>query len=229
MAITSPACTEQCLQPWELDPVTREVRGVFLPAWALGQRCSRPSRQRLGKEPVAGSWLSDDSLSCSCPHIAGCSDWRNVLSEVTLSSGYFYYRQPSWFWELWRCSHFKRLHPLSHLFVPNKIFLEEKKDEKGFKYRIFVLREESAERPCEQFSVLPKCFGWRGCVFVLPTCQVIMLPTNVFIVGQHSIGSTSAVFRMAKAGPCLWLLISFDAGNAVLLWFLRRLTSCCSW
>lgn len=43
-----------------------------------------------------------------------------------------------------------------------------------------------------------------------------MVPTNGFVVGQQSIGSTSAELGMAKAGPCLRLLVSLDAGNAVL-------------
>lgn len=144
-------------------------RGVSLSALALGQRCSHPTE--AGTEPVAGIWLSSDSLSCSCPHTAGCSDCRNVLSKVTLSFGYFCYSQLSCLLglRLWHCSHFRLLHPLSHLFVPNKIVLEEEKDGQAFKYRVYVLREECAERLASSFlsQVLwPK----RMCVFVLPAC-----------------------------------------------------------
>lgn len=74
-------------QPWEQDPVTRE--GCWcLPPSALGQRCSQ--RRHRGWEQ------NDGSLSCSCPHRAGCGDCRNVLSKVTLSFGCFCYRQLSW-------------------------------------------------------------------------------------------------------------------------------------
>lgn len=70
---------------------------------------------------------------------------------------------------------------------------------------------------------------WAERMCLCPSCMltVIMVPTNGFVVGQCSIGNTSAVHRMGMVGPCLRLFISFDAGSAVLLWFLKRLMACC--